>query len=258
MKFQKLILATLIVLSLPVMSAPETPSAPAKPATAPAASTGTMSEKDFDSLGGNRELLDKARAINPQMTTTIVQQRMVERRNRVELSPEVGNVFGGNSYLKSTSVGLNANFHFTPRWSIGARYSYYFNELTPEGKEAYDNANSDFNKNPDNPRVPFPQVDYPKSEMMGLINWYPIYGKMNLIDKMVAHFDVYLVGGYGQIELSSGGTGTWTAGAGMGVWWTPHLSSRLEARYQTYDTKSLASSRSIDQTIGTLQMGWLL
>lgn len=214
--------------------------------------------QEFDALGGNRELLDKAIAVRPEIKTVIVQKRMVSRDKRFEFSPEYSGNLVGNPYYTTQNIGLNANFHINPRWSLGAKYSYSFNTLTPEGQSAYDKAMADLKQNPSNPTVPVPQLDFPKSQVLGLVNWYPIYGKMNLIDKMVAHFDVYLIGGGGQIELKSGTTSTWTAGGGFGVWWTPHLSSRLEARYQTYSTKILDQDNKTHLLVGSLQLGWLL
>lgn len=215
-------------------------------------------DKDFDALGGNRPILEKAAAINPQVSTTIVQNRMVDRNRRMEFSGELTNTVGGNPYNWTQGMALNAHYHWTPRWSVGAKYEYNFNNLTPEGQAAYDRALKDYAENPMNPRVPVPVIDFPKSQAMALIGWYPIYGKMNLIDKMVAHFDAYLLGGAGQIELNSGSTSTWTAGAGLGVWWTPHLASRFEARYQTYNAKSLVQEQKLDVVVGSVQMGWML
>ena len=214
--------------------------------------------KDFDALGGNRELLDKAIAVRPEIKAVVVQNRMVSRDKRFEIAPEYSGNVVGNPYYSTQNIGLNVNYHINPRWSLGAKYAYSFNTLTPEGQSAYDKAMADLKKNPNNPTVPVPELDFPKSEALALVNWYPIYGKMNLIDKMVAHFDMYLIGGGGQIELKSGTTSTWTAGGGFGVWWTPHLSSRLEARYQTYSTKLLDQDNRTHLVVGSLQMGWML
>lgn len=217
-----------------------------------------LSDADFDSLGGNKIFLEKAKALQPEENMTIVQNRTVPLTHRVELAPEFSGTFGGDTYSRTKSFGLNALYHFNPRWAVGAKYNYSFNDLTSEGRSLVEQANADRLANPENPTVPFPSVDYPTSEALALVNWSPIYGKLNLMDKAIAHFDFYLVGGYGQVALSSGPTDTYTAGGGLGFWLTKHFSTRVEMRYQNYKAKYFESEKDMDLAIASVQMGWLL
>jgi outer membrane beta-barrel protein len=153
---------------------------------------------------------------------------------------------------------MNVQYHFNPRWSLGMKYNYAFNKLTPEGEALVDRAYADFQKNPAKPTTAFPEVAYPKSETLALVNWYPIYGKMNLMDQGVAHFDFYLVGGMGQVSLSSGPTSTYTAGGGVGIWLNQHFSSRVEMRYQNYQAEYLNGKQSLDLAVASFQVGYLL
>ncbi|MES2964564.1 MAG: outer membrane beta-barrel domain-containing protein [Bdellovibrionota bacterium] len=207
--------------------------------------------KDFDSLGGNDVLLEKAKALNPDTTISIVQDRIVPRRKRLELAPEFSTVVGGDSYNKTSEFGLNAQFHITPRWSIGAKYTMANNTLSPEGEYLLEDVSAT-----GKPQIP--DIDYPKNQVLGLLNWYPIYGKMNLLDKGVAHFDVYLLGGGGQVTLRSGTTSTYTAGGGIGIWWSQHLTTRAELRYQTYNAKRYDRETPMNLTIAGLQIGYML
>ena len=101
-----------------------------------------------------------------------------------------------------------------------------------------------------------------KNEWLGVLNWYPIYGKVNLFDLTVAHFDVYILGGAGQINLSSGTAPLYSAGGGMGIWWNQHLTTRLEARWQGYRDSIFDGEknlqRDINQTLLTVNVGLLL
>ncbi len=207
--------------------------------------------KDFDTLGGNDVLLEKAKALNPDATISIVQDRVVSRRRRVEIAPEFSTVMGGDSYNKTSEMGLNAQYHFTPRWSIGAKYSFASNSISPEGEYLLQDTSA-------TGKAQIPDIDYPKSQMLALINWYPIYGKMNLLDKGVAHFDIYLLGGAGNVELRSGSKSTYTAGGGVGIWWSQHLTTRAELRYQTYNAKRYDRETPMNLTIAGLQIGYLL
>lgn len=215
-------------------------------------------EADFDSLGGNTILLEKAKALEPDQNVSIVQVRTVDRRHRVEIAPEFAGTFGGDPYTNTKTIGLNINYHFTPHWSVGLKYNYAFNSLTPEGEAMADRAYDNYIANPESPNSPYPEMNYLKDETFALLNWYPIYGKLNLFDKSVVHFDLYALGGYGQARLRSGTTPTYTAGGGVGFWITPHFSTRLEMRYQNYTAKYPTEEKNLNLAIGSVQMGWLL
>ncbi|WP_413287511.1 outer membrane beta-barrel domain-containing protein [Bdellovibrio sp. HCB337] len=259
---KKLLLATTTVLF--AVAANAAPKA-TQPETQPEAKQETKqeakadsTETQFDALGGNQIFLDKAKALEPEKNVSIVQNRSVPLTNRVEFAPEFSGTFGGDTYSRTKSIGLNAMYHINPRWAIGAKYNYSFNSLTPEGEAMVDQAYAEYQKNPANPDAAFPEMDYQKSEMMALVNWAPVYGKMNLLDKSVAHFDFYLVGGYGQTELKSGAVPTMTAGGGLGFWISKHFSTRLEMRYQTYTAKYFETEKKMDLAVASVQMGWLL
>ncbi|MCM2283032.1 MAG: outer membrane beta-barrel domain-containing protein [Bdellovibrionaceae bacterium] len=206
--------------------------------------------KDFDSLGGNDVLLERARELNPEANIRIVQDRVVNRRWREELTMEYGNVLGGDAYLATQNLGANYHVHITPRWSVGVKYNYAFNRLRDEGKYLIQDTSA-------TGKGVIPEMDHPKQSYMAVLNWYPIYGKMNLYDLGVVHFDVYALGGAGQVELKSGRTGTWTAGGGVGLWFSQHLTSRLEMRYQTYEANRYGGKRAMDLAVASFQMGFL-
>lgn len=248
----KYFILTLLVIALDAQAA--TDSTPAAVTPKPAVAEAT----DFDSLGGNKILFDKAKALEPEKSVSVVQNRTVDLKNRIEIAPEFSGVFGGETYSKTSNVGLNVHYHINYNWSIGAKYNYSYNKLTPEGEAMVDKAIADYNQNPGSPSFPYPQLDYPKSETMALINWYPIYGKMSLFEKSVVHFDLYALLGYGQVELVSGNTPTYTGGGGLSFWLTNNFSTRIEMRYQNYTAKYLTQDQKMDLGIASVQMGWLL
>jgi outer membrane immunogenic protein len=216
------------------------------------------SEVDFDSLGGNEILFEKAKDLQPEKTVSIVQNRTIQKKYRFELAPEFSGVFGGDTYSRTKSIGLNANFHLNYNWSVGAKYNYSFNSLTPEGEALMDQAIADYNANPQDPSASYPEINYQKSEALALVNWYPIYGKFSMFDASVVHFDFYLVGGYGQMQLSKSSSPTYTAGTGLGFWVTNNFTTRMEMRYQNYNSEYLGVTKKMDVAVASVQMGWLL
>jgi outer membrane immunogenic protein len=209
--------------------------------------------KDFDSLGGNDVLLEKAQTVNgdAQVSTRVVQDRAVVRRARIEISPSYENVLGGDAYNKTQELGLNVQYHINPHWSVGAKYGYAMNSLRPEGQNLLDGKTA-------GGATLIPDIDYPKSEMLALLDWYPIYGKMNLYDLGIVHFDLYTILGAGLVELKSGTKPSYTAGGGLGIWWSKHLTTRLELRYQTYRATHYTGDSDMNLTVAGLQIGYLL
>ncbi len=207
--------------------------------------------KDFDGLGENKDLFDTAKALHPDLNVSVVQDRIVKRRNRLEIAPEFAMVTGGDAYIDTSSYGLTLNYHIVPWISIGGRYSKYSNSLNKEGEYLI----NDYDAN--NQGI-IPDIDYPRNSSMGFINIYPIYGKMNTLNMGITHFDLYLSGGYGTMNLRSGGVPTWSAGGGVGLWWSQHFSTRFEVRYQTYEAKRYDETVDLDNTVASLQIGYIL
>lgn len=217
---------------------------------------------DLDGLGGNRPLMEKAKILSTDNKMRIVQKRLVERDLRFELGLNYGLVGGGDNYYNTQNIGGNLEFHINPRWSLGYRYYQSRNRLTQEGKRIFQEASQRRAINDLNYRAP--DMEYPFQTHLFAVSWYPIYGKLNLFDLGVTQFDLYVLAGAGGVELSNQWrdthrwTETYTLGAGFAYWWTQHISSRIEGRYQTYSDQVYTGSRRQDLIIGTLSLGVLL
>jgi outer membrane immunogenic protein len=213
-------------------------------------------EKDLDTLGGNDALLQKATALDPENRSRIVQKRIVDRENRLELGVNYGGVAGGDPYLKTQNIGAAADFHINPRWSLGLRYFDYGNDLTSEGSRMLTDARARYDQG--GRTYVIPDIDYPIQSAMAVVDFYPIYGKTNLLDMAIAQFDMYMLAGGGQIQLSSGWTTTYTAGIGIGFWVGQHMTLRTELRYQNYKDQIITGSRTINAIVGTAGIGFML
>jgi outer membrane beta-barrel protein len=215
----------------------------------------TMMNK-LNSLGGDKDLIRKARALDPDNKVRIVQNRTVSRTWRLELGINYGMVAGGDPYLITQNFGGNLDLHINPMWSVGARYYNHYNELSSEGQRVFNDRKNLANSGNAYDRLP--AVDFPIHSELGVLSFYPIYGKLNLFDYAVAQFDVYVLGGYGQMKLKSGSSPTWTAGGGIGVWLSQHFASRLEVRYQNYQDQIYSGVRDENQIITNFTIGFLL
>lgn len=218
-----------------------------------AAHADTSSE--LESLGNNEKIVRRANQLDSRSRVGIVQGRTVPRNWRLEAGVNYGPVAAGDSYLLTQNLGGQLDLHINPKFSLGVRYSKAFNQLTQEGKQRFENARV-AQANGETFRVP--KIDYPEQTVMGMINWYMLYGKINLFDWSVVQFDIYSLAGYGQVKLSSGNTNTWTAGGGIGFWLTKHVSSRFELRYQNYADQGNDSSRNLNLIVANAGLGVLL
>jgi outer membrane beta-barrel protein len=207
--------------------------------------------KDFDGLGENKDLFDTAKALHPDLNVTVVQERIIKRRNRLEVAPELSMFAGGDAYMDTYSYGLTAQFHIVPWISVGGRWNKFTNTLNKEGKNLINDITA-------TGEGIIPDMDYPDTSTMGFINLYPIYGKMNTMNMGITHFDLYFTGGYGSINLRSGSTPTWSAGGGVGLWWSQHFSTRFEVRYQTYEAQRYNESVDLNSTVASMQIGYIL
>lgn len=213
--------------------------------------------KDLDALGANRDLVNKASRVSGDSRIRIVQKRAVDRDYRFEGFVDYGALAGGDPYLSSGLMGLNLDFHISPKFSLGVRHQRYNNSLSNEGNRLADSVETTGR---------FPDVfDYMTSTTMGTLTWYPIYGKINWFDLGVTQFDIYAIGGAGTTVLvRTGDAPTYTLGGGVAFWLSNHFSTRFELRYQTLEDQVISSdlvsfsNRRLNQTIFTFAVGFLL
>lgn len=202
--------------------------------------------KDFDSLGGNDVLIDRAQKLQPNKSVTVVQQRTVDRQWRNEFSLGYNNVIGGDAYLQTQMLNLDYHLHINPHWSVGLSYFSAYNKLSNEGQYLISVDGL------------VPEVDEPRSgyELVG--NFSPIYGKINFFDLGVIQFDIYGLASFGNIQLKSGETNTYSVGAGFGLWISQYITTRFEIRQRFYTAQRFGTSADIETTTAGFSFGYLL
>ena len=202
--------------------------------------------EDFDSLGGNDVLIDRAKTLQPEKTVTVVQDRIVDRNIRHEFSGGYSNVIGGDAYILTQMLNLNYHFHVNPYWTVGLSYFSAYNKLSREGRFLIDTDEL------------VPDIDQPQDSYELVGNFSPIYGKVKLFDWAVLQFDVYGLLSYGRIRLKSGETDTFSLGGGIGLWISQHLTSRLEIRQRFYQAQRFGGGTDIETTVAGISFGYLL
>ena len=188
----------------------------------------------FDSLGGNDVLLKKLEDHPREVEVRVVQNRVTDRTSRLEVYTEYSHISRGSSYVNSHSVGGAVNYHVTPHWSLGFKYSYFNNQLTREGEDIIERAQRLEEANPSESVALIPELNWPRSSVTSTLSFYPLYGKVNVFDLGVVHFDLYGTVGGGWMQLRNGSSPTYLGGGGVGMWFSQYISSRVEYTYQEY------------------------
>ena len=147
---------------------------------------------DLQGLGSNSALIKRAQKMDPKSRYRIVQKRLVDRNKRLEFSVGGNIVAGGDAYFDTANVGVQADFHINPNWSVGARYYKSNNVLTKEGQRVHDIAENNVSNGLDGL---VPDLDPPSHAAFGTLTFYPVYGKLNFFNVKTVQFDVYTVFG---------------------------------------------------------------
>lgn len=222
------------------------------------AAAASSTSDQLEALGSNQTVKERSARLESRTRIAIVQSRAVPRDWRLEIGGGYGPVLAGDAYLQTQNLNGEVHLHISPKFSLGVRYSKAFNTLTEQGEARFENARRAVAANAQYDTT-VPAIDYPEQSIMGLVNWYMTYGKINFFDIKTVQFDIYSLAGYGQMTLASGDTPTWTAGGGIGFWLAQHLTSRFEIRYQNYtDQPDAGASRNQHLIIGTIGFGVLL
>lgn len=214
-------------------------------------------KKEFQTLGDNKAVIERVKKMDSQQKVRIVQNRLVNRNHRIELAANFGSLFGADTYVKTSNLGAQLQYHLTPNWSFGVEYLKAYNSLSAEGQRQYDAAYACQQQGPGCPQR-FAGVDFPLETTMATISFYPIYGKLNIFDSAIAQFDVYTLIGYGQKKLNSGTTDSLAAGLGVGIWLNNHFTSRLELRYENYKDMLDIKSRQQNSVTAIASVGVLV
>ncbi|MBL7543332.1 MAG: outer membrane beta-barrel domain-containing protein [Bdellovibrionaceae bacterium] len=214
-------------------------------------------KNEVSTLGDNHDVVERVKNMDTNQRVRVVQNRLVNRNNRIELGANYSYNGGGDSYVKSQNVGASLEYHLNPRWSFGIHYQKSYNTLTPEGENQFEIAQADQKVNQGSTKR-FPSVDYPLETQLATVSYYPIYGKMNLFDTGIAQFDLYLQLGYGQMNLFSGSSDVYSVGVGSGIWLTQRITTRIEARYQQYQDLVQSERRKQNNLQALASIGFLV
>ena len=174
-----------------------------------------------------------------------VNSRYSSLNKRFELTMFGANNFNADSHINTTQRGTTARFHWNDRWSLGYRYTDYFNELSSAGKKVFREA------------AYLPDTDYALKSSEGFVNFNTIYGKLRFTKDTIVYFDQYISLGYGTIGLAGGETKMYSVDLGFAFWMGRYMSARFGVKSESYTQKKLKGQENVHNAMGYLELGYL-
>lgn len=188
---------------------------------------------------------DKVTPLVSQEKIYAVNERYSSLTKRFEFTFFGSNNFTSDAHLESTSRGATARYHINGRWSVGARYTDYFNKLSSAGEELFGN------------KQILPDTDYALKSTDGFVNLNTVYGKIRFTKDTVVYFDHYIALGYGNISLARGEVQMYHIDSGFSFWPGQHLSARFGIKNEFYTQQKLRGKSNIHNAQGYMEIGYL-
>lgn len=181
---------------------------------------------------------------NDDLVSVTGRYSSLNKRNEITLKG--AHNFSSDSHIQTRQVGVGLRRHINSKWSFGINYTEYENSLTSAGKKLFDDQ-----------RI-LPDTDYAIKSVDGLISYNTVYGKIRLTEKQIVYFDHFLAVGYGHIDLASGQNQLYTLDTGFVFWVGKNASLRFGVKSEFYRQKKLQESKNAVNTMGHVEIGYLL
>ena len=135
-----------------------------------------------------------------------VQSRHVPLRRRIELSLAGLEQFSDTGFISNREVAMGTRYYINSKWSVGASYSYAFNELTEATNDFFALEGM------------LPKVSYTKSRFDIMARYLLFYGKFRLSMDKTLYFDHYISLGPSLNSLDTGNYVGVAADTGIMFW----------------------------------------
>jgi len=175
----------------------------------------------------------------------IVNTRYSSLTNRHEVTMAGANNFVSESHLDTKQFFATYRYHINSTWSVGVKHSIYGNQLTDSGERLFK----------DKSLLPDSDFAFKSTELLGTYNG--LYGKLRWNASQVVYFDQYVTLGYGDIDLESGPTKTYSVDVGLAFWIGKHMSSRIGVKNEFYKQTKLTGNETNYNGMGYIEFGYL-
>lgn len=188
---------------------------------------------------------DRVTPLVSQEDLYAVNARYSSLRRRFEMTMFGAHDFAADSHMDTKQSGLTARYHINAKWSLGARYTEYFNKLTVAGEALFEREQI------------LPDSDFAIKSTDAFITYNTVYGKVRLSQETIVYFDQYISLGYGNIALSEGEAQMYTVDLGLAFWVGKNFSSRVGVKNEFFTQQRLNGDDNVHNAMGYVEIGYL-
>ena len=175
-----------------------------------------------------------------------VQDRYVPVKGRFEVNTQAGQKVTDTGFISTKEVGLGIRYYFSSHWSLGANYTFAFNEFGSA-------TNSLFKKEGILPEVPY-LIN--RSELS--LRFMPFYGKFRLSMDKVLYFDHFISIGPSMLTFDTGSTIGAMAETGFVFWFGKNWNALMGIKGYFYNKISSSGETEFSQhAVMNFSVGYL-
>ncbi len=171
----------------------------------------------------------------------IIQNRLYSVAHKFEFGL-LGSYVATDPFLSVKSYGFSLGYHLNETWAING--IYWKDSVSPSQALNVFQSSNGFTVNTVNP----------VSFYGGEIQFSPIYGKLNVLDMSIVHFDLHLSAGAGERKTDSGTYLAFMAGIGQQIFLTSWLTLGVDFRLLKFsqDIREKVVSPNVPNPLGSV------
>jgi outer membrane beta-barrel protein len=185
----------------------------------------------------------EVRNVTQEKSPSVLQSRFFLKALRPEIGIMTG-TFLNEAYTKTSGTGFRSGLFLSETFGAEFQNTKTSSKDTDDRKALNTLKYRDLER--DTVVSPDPEVNkiYSVMDLNGV--FAPFYGKLNLLDEYIVYLDLYLTGGYSQIESTQGDLNAYSLGIGQRFYMFKSWSLRFDFRNRAFTERrnNKASNRN--------------
>ena len=175
-----------------------------------------------------------------------VQHRYAPVKNRFELSLGGSKQVTNTGFVAQRELTLGGRYYLSPKWSVGAAYSYAFNSLTDSSEDLFREEGI------------LPKVPFVKQRAEVTARYLLFYGKFRLSMDKVLYFDHFISLGPAFMRLDTGDSAGVVGDTGLVFWFGHRWNTLFGIKNYVFEKKNInAEKYLVNQTQVYFNIGLL-
>ena len=160
-----------------------------------------------------------------------VQRRYAPLKKRLELSLGGSTQVTNTGFVSQRELTLGGRYYLSPKWSVGATYSYAFNSLTDSSEDLFREEGI------------LPQVPFVKQRAEVTARYLIFYGKFRLNMDKVLYFDHFISLGPAFMRLDTGDSAGVVGDTGLVFWFGHKWNTSFGIKHYVFEKKNIKAEK---------------